>query len=752
LFKPKRKSGKKLSITRWVAGFFSVVGIAMLGIAGVGLFNLYKLDKEVAQARTSAARNELSMAMLALQKNVGRQSEILAHWDETRQQLTNPGYYGDWKSSRLQRAGVLADFFQELNLYDQHAAPLPGGSATKLTGQPRNSAGVTLFHPDRGLRHITHVAPVYSDPDRQVLLGYMQVEFDLVKALKQSRSFSYLEPDTLGTDYAGPPLPLEQLTRQISFEVSPAREFSLLKESVIRTTALFALLILAVAMIAYMAIQRRLARPLVDLASAIGSLRADESRPQHVETLATPFPLRELDTVRQAVQEYRQKLGDARTELENRNVSFQKQALQDALTGVFNRRAFDMDWEKLTGKLEGRVMPMAFLLFDCDHFKPINDTYGHHTGDKVLQTIAASVSQVLRAEDVLYRIGGDEFVTLLSHTDEEMALHIAQRCLESVRKQDFSQYGILEPVSISIGIAIGTVKSADDLTRIQAHADAAMYQAKRPGSEKIALYREGDITTDDALVATLETNALFQALANPEKMEMHFQRMEPLDGGQVYLEALCRIRHQEVLLTPDRFLPVVQSRRLESDFDLVVIRQIQAILEAGQIPPNTGISINLSAQSLGRPEIITQLIELTKLIEAHPLILEITETSLVPRLMEITYFLKILRSNGYKIALDDFGSGYSPLRYLSDLPVDIVKFDMSLVHQLQNGGRAGLVVIDFARLMIDAGYTLVAEGIENEDQLEKVRTLGFGFAQGFHIHRPTPIARLTANAEALVLA
>jgi EAL domain-containing protein (putative c-di-GMP-specific phosphodiesterase class I) len=277
---------------------------------------------------------------------------------------------------------------------------------------------------------------------------------------------------------------------------------------------------------------------------------------------------------------------------------------------------------------------------------------------------------------------------------------------------------------------------------MQARADAAMYQAKRPGSLKIALYREDDITADDALVASLEASALYQALANPEMIEMHYQRMEPLDDELTYLEALCRIRHENGLLSPARFMPIVQSRRLDADFDLAVIRRIYATIEAGQIPPGIGVSINLSAQSLGRPEVIALLIELTKFIEHHPLILEITETSLVPRLEEITYFLEILRSDGYKIALDDFGSGYSPLRYLSDLPVDIIKFDMALVHQLQDGGRAGVVVADFVRLMIDAGYTLVAEGIENEAQFAKVRSLGFSFAQGFLIERPRPVAEL----------
>lgn len=741
----------KPSITRWVAGFFSIAGLTLLGMGGLGIFQLYKLDNEIALARTQAARLEIDSAMRSLQEHVQRQGSVISNWDETRQQLVNPDYYGYWKSSRVQSAGLLSDLFLGLDLYNASAEPLPGGGSGKLVRLPKNRAGATLYFPDRGLRRITHITPVYTDSSNQVLLGYAQVEFDLIKALGQSRSFSMLDPNTLTTAYSGSPLSLDQLTGHLEFNISPPREFTLLKNSVINAYLVLALIILTSALVAYLAIQRKLARPLVDLANAIDNLKPDESHIQHVETLSMPFPLRELDTVRRSIQEYRQKLGDARIELENRNVAFQKQALQDSLTGAFNRRAFDNDWESLIRNLAGKSMHVAFLLFDCDHFKPINDTYGHHTGDKVLQMIADSVSQVLRAGDKLYRVGGDEFITVLSDADEETAMHIAKRCLEHVRAQNFTKFDIIEPVGISIGIALGNVTSTADLTRMQARADAAMYQAKRPGSLKIALYRESDNIADDVLVASLEASALYEALANPEKIEMHFQRMEPLDGGSIYFEALCRIRHENSLLSPDRFMPIVQSRRLDADFDLAVIRRIQSILESGQIPPGTGVSINLSAQSLDKPEIIALLIELTAHIARHPLILEITETSLVPRLDEITYFLELLRADGYKIALDDFGSGYSPLRYLSDLSVDIIKFDMALIHQLHNGGRASIVVADFARLMIDAGYALIAEGIENEAQYAKVRELGFSFAQGFHIERPKPVSEL-ADSSVSVLA
>jgi diguanylate cyclase (GGDEF)-like protein len=727
----------RLSISQWVATFFVVLSLIIAGLCGLGLYRLYQVDAEFDRSRLDAARKELSGTVSDLLVYLQHQSNSIATWDETKQQLVNPNYYGYWKSSRVQQSGLVSPIFSNLDLYDSAGFILPGGNPGSDIRITQDDADKTFYYPAKGLSLISHFIPLYSDEGQKFLLGYAQVSFDLVHALKRIHNFTYLRIDSLAIKNppSGPVL-LQDLPGHLSFEVTATHEIEMLENAVTRTYAILAFAMLVSAITAYLFVQRLLARPLADLASVIGNLQADESRMDYVEQLETPYLLKELDIVRQSIQDYRQKLSDARLALENSNITFQQQALQDSLTGLYNRRAYEEDWENLIKALAGHSEPIALLLFDCDHFKPINDTYGHQIGDLVLQTIAGAVNEVMRSGDRLYRLGGDEFATLLWGTDEQMAVQIAERCLDSVRKEDFRRLGVQEPVSISIGIAIDDISQADDLTRLQAHADSAMYMAKRPGNKKIAVYHKGEASSEDVLVASLETNALYQALAEPERMEIHYQRIAPLAGGYEYLEALTRIRHNGILLTPDRFLPVVQSRRLEAEFDLAVIRLIESNILSGVIPLKTGVSINLSAQSLHRPEIIAQLIELTQHAERHPLILEITETTLVPQLAEITHFLGILRTSGFKIALDDFGSGYSPLRYLADLPVDIIKFDMGLIHQLKNNDRASMVVADFARLMRDAGYSLVAEGVEDEALLLKVRSLGFSHVQGFHIDVP----------------
>lgn len=727
----------RISISHSVAAFFTVLSLIIAIMCALGLYRLYEIDAEFDRSRQAAASKELGNAVDDLADFLRQQSDNISRWDETRQQLVDPNYYGYWKTSRVQQAGVVSPVFSSIELYDSAGQILPGGGAASDAPIDPREVGKIQLTPGSGLEDIAHTFPLYSDEGKNFLLGYAQVSFDLVKALKHVHNLTYLRPDTLRLSTTSVSrMNLQDLPRFLGYEVTATPEIEMLEDAVTKTYIVLVIAMLVSAVTAYLFVQRLVATPLVELANVIDRLSADESTMDYVEALESPYMLKELDTVRQSIQDYRQKLSDARLALENSNITFQQQALQDSLTGLYNRRAFEEDWEKLITALDGYKEPMALLLFDCDHFKPINDTYGHQIGDLVLQTIAGAVNEVMRSGDRLYRIGGDEFATLLWDADEETALLIAERCLDSVRKEDFRRLGVLEPVSISIGIAIDEVSKYEDLTLLQAHADSAMYLAKRPGNKKIAVYHKGEAPSEDVLVASLETNALYQALAEPEKLEIHFQRMMPLNGGDEYLEALTRIRHQGSLLTPDRFLPVVQSRRLEAEFDLTVIRQIQATIESGAIPLNTGVSINLSAQSLHRPEIIAQLIELSKHAPKHPPILEITETTLVPQMAEITHFLGILRSSGFKIALDDFGSGYSPLRYLADLPVDIIKFDMGLIHQLKNQDRTSMVVADFARLMRDAGYSLIAEGIEDEDLLQKVRSLGFSHVQGFHIDVP----------------
>ena len=454
----------------------------------------------------------------------------------------------------------------------------------------------------------------------------------------------------------------------------------------------------------------------------------------------------ELENIRRSLYEYQLQLRELHGSLENQNREFHSQARQDVLTGCHNRRAYEEDWEKFRQELKTVPQGVAFLLFDCDRFKTINDTYGHAKGDRVLTIIADALVMALRANDRLYRLGGDEFATFLSRTTPAQAKQIAQRCQSLLDAANFSDLGINEPVGISIGIAFCAAEELEHIDELPKQADIAMYTAKQPGRNRIALYGDDTERASQTLVASRETSALFQALSTPGMIELHYQPIFSLPGHRSdYYEALARIRHNGELIMPDAFLPVISSRRLETQFDLAVLHQVDADLSSGQLPTGCGISINLSAQSLSALKSCRICWNCRATTRAIPLMLEITETSLITQINEVSTYLELLRTVNYRIAMDDFGTGYSPLRYLVDLPVDVVKFDISLVNKLGEDNRAGRVVADFARMMRDVGYVLVAEGVETEAALRKVESLGFSHVQGYLLGRPVPLAQLAAT-------
>lgn len=493
---------------------------------------------------------------------------------------------------------------------------------------------------------------------------------------------------------------------------------------------------------------RLLVQPIQALATALTDPRYDLA---HAETrLATPLPIYELEAIRRIVLDYRLQLRELHDALRNQNRTLHDQARRDALTGCRNRRVYDEEWNAhctLRSSVPGQT---AYLLFDCDRFRAINDSYGHAVADRVLALVADALTMALRAGDTLYRLGSDEFVTFLPSITVTQARRIAQRCQELVEATDFERLGIREPVTLSIGIAYSDADRSNEVGELPRRADIAMFSAKQPGHRRVAVYGSEADASSAGLVASRETAALFQALAEPGHIEMHYQPLfhlpdRRLDG----YEALARIRHQGELLGPGAFMPVVASRRLETEFDTAVLSQITQDLEAGKIPFGMGVSINLSAQSLVRAETVGHLLGMARYLRRNPLTLEITETSLITQISDVRRDLDRLREVGYRVAMDDFGTGYSPVHYLLDLPVDSVKFDISLIRKLADGGRAGEIVSGLARLMSEAGYPLVAEGIETDADLLRAEALGFTHAQGFLLGRPAVMAVPAHQADVL---
>jgi len=744
---------ESFSIKQIAFAFISVLLVLLCLIGGFAAYQTYAVTRSLEQHSQGAARSELAAAVKRLLGQTEEQAVNLARWDETRQQLVMPEYYTYWRDQRVYESGMLNSRLARTALYnpsgvllapspEKHRLPakLP---ASVLPHQPSSWLAI-----EAGTIALYYAFPVYSDENLQALLGHGLIRLDFMSALQRQQGFYSTDMASIKLALKpGETLAASQLFSRLSFVARPDPD-QLRFQGILSRTLLALFVLLAVStVLGFMAYDLLLMRPLRRLSDDIDAMQHDRFSDNPAR--AKPMRIVEMENIRRSLHDYQRQLRKLHGSLQHQNREFHSQARQDPLTGCHNRRAYEEDWEHTRQKLQAAPQGVAFLLFDCDRFKTINDTYGHATGDRVLTLIAEALGAALRANDRLYRLGGDEFAAFLARTTPTQAKQVAQRCQRLIDESAFAELGINEPVGISIGIAFCAADQLEHIDELPKQADIAMYTAKQPGHSRIALYGEDTERAAQALVASRETNALFQALASPGMVELHYQPIHGLPGHKVaYYEALARIRYNDELLMPDAFLPVISSRRLETEFDLAVLHQVDADLSSLQLPPGSGISINLSAQSISNPEIVSYLVELSRHNVRHPLMLEITEISLITQMAEVRTYLDLLRTVHYRIAMDDFGTGHSPLLYLVDLPVDVVKFDISLVNKLGQDDRAGQVVADFARMMNDAGYALVAEGVETAKVLSKVENLGFSHVQGYLLGRPVPLAQLVASLAA----
>jgi len=734
------------SIKQLAFAFLGVV-IAMMGlIAAFAAYQTHAVTRSLDQSSLDAARAELAAQFESLHGHLEEQVANLARWDETRQQFLIPEHYAYWRGQRVHESGMLTSWFATVALYTQAGLPLgadaePGFPATLPAPAVPHRPSAWLAHEGEAFV-LYHGFPVYGDESRQALLGYGLVRTDFMPALLRQKQFHFTDTDSVALALApGETLDADKLFSRLTYTALPAPHQPRFQKILSRTLLSMFGVLAVMTLFGFMAYNRLLVRPLGRLASDIDDMQ--QGRFHERREAAQPMRVIELEAIRRSLHDYQLQLRKLHGSLESQNREFHAQARQDALTGCYNRRAYEEDWADYRQALKDAPHDVAFLLFDCDRFKTINDTYGHAKGDRVLTTIAGALVMALRANDRLYRLGGDEFATFLPHTTLAQARQIAQRCQSLIEAAAFGDLGIGEPVSISIGIAHCAAAQVDEVDELPKRADIAMYTAKQPGRHRIAMYGDDPDRASQTLVASRETNALFQALAAPGMIELHYQAIHRLPDRTVdYYEALARIRYHGELILPAAFLPVVVNRRLEGEFDLAVLQQVDADLTAARVPAGAGISINVSAQSLARADVISQLLELSRHNGRHPLMLEITETSLVTQMDDVRSYLDLLGSVNYRIAMDDFGTGYSPLRYLVDLPVDVIKFDMSLVAKLGDTDRAATVVADLVHMMKDAGYALVAEGVESADTLARVESLGFSHVQGYLLGHPLPPAAL----------
>jgi len=336
----------------------------------------------------------------------------------------------------------------------------------------------------------------------------------------------------------------------------------------------------------------------------------------------------------------------------------------------------------------------------------------------------------------VYRLGGDEFATIHLDTNKQSCVKIAERCQQEISRSSLAKFGIDEPIRLSMGIASVDSPDVKELSDMIWQADIAMYSAKQPGQSHVAVYTEEMSQNSKGLLSSWINNAVYDALEQGTGITMYYQPIVNLKTDRIeYYEALVRIIRDGELISPLYIFQLVESRRIEVEMDLAIFRQIFHDLETTKIPPGKGVSINVSGPGIINTKVIQELKTFVPFLKQYKIVLEITETSLITQIEKASEHIQMLREMGFIIALDDFGSGYSSLSYLATMPVDIVKFDISLVRCMKKQNQENIIK-HLATMIQETGHQLLAEGIEDHESNLKIKTLGFDYGQGYFYGRP----------------
>ncbi|KAF6652524.1 EAL domain-containing protein [Enterobacteriaceae bacterium EKM102V] len=408
------------------------------------------------------------------------------------------------------------------------------------------------------------------------------------------------------------------------------------------------------------------------------------------------------------------------------------EALHDPLTGLLNRRGL----MPALGGCVKKSMPFTLMILDVDRFKSVNDALGHAAGDALLTEISGRLQAALRADDVLARTGGDEFVILLPGLATAEAADEAARRFTGVLSEPFTieDRKVISGCSIGICLCDGDVRQAEDML---AAADIALYEAKAAGRNGHVIF-SSRLASAAAERFSLE-NDLRSALANGELQLFYQPVVDSRSGVIVSYEALMRWYHPvRGSVPPSVFIPLAEQTGLIHEMGAFALRR--ACAEVANWPDNERIAVNLSPRQFREPGLagIVSLALQQSGLAPHRLELEITESALLENPEDSHRVIHELKEMGVHIVLDDFGTGYSSLSYLRTRLFSKIKIDQSFISDLHTDAGAAAIVGAVLTLCRELGLEVVAEGVEKEEQAEWLRTSGCALLQGFLFGRPGP--------------
>ena len=424
------------------------------------------------------------------------------------------------------------------------------------------------------------------------------------------------------------------------------------------------------------------------------------------------------------------------------------QATHDALTGLINRREFEVRLnEALRAVRADPSLSHVLMYLDLDQFKVVNDTCGHEAGDRLLKQITSVVQARIRTTDLLARLGGDEFGVLLTDCTLDTAGRIAENLRQAIREFRF----LWGDRVLNIGVSIGLVEingSAESLAAIMSAADVACYSAKDSGRNRVQTYRQGRVPERHR---EMQWVSRINKACDEDRLELLCQPIVPIRSGVEKLrhfELLLRMRDEHgQLVQPSEFIPAAERFNLMPTIDRWVVHQACSRLAHRRGDTSREpymLAVNISSTTLNDEQFLDFVVAELARTDLAPgaLCFELTETAAMTSLAAATHFIRELRARGCRFSLDDFGSGLSSFIFLKNLPVDFLKLDGQFMHNVTHDPIDRSMVEAIAQIGESMNIRTIAERVDSADVLARLADIGIQYAQGHYISAPQPVAAL----------
>lgn len=424
------------------------------------------------------------------------------------------------------------------------------------------------------------------------------------------------------------------------------------------------------------------------------------------------------------------------------------QASHDALTGLINRREFEVRIKQTlrNSQIENTIHSICFL--DLDKFKIINDTSGHAAGDEFLKQVSNTIQSLLRQTDVLARLGGDEFGIILNSCSIKKAESICNQIIKKIRATRFIWGENAFETGASIGI-VPVTKHTASVSEIMSSVDAACYEAKNKGRNCTQIFKPDDTDFLNHQIQTSWLQKIKKAINNND-FELYFQELHSINSEKPTfksIELLVRLNNENKVISPNSFIPTAERYNLMPTIDAWVIDNTFEFIKKYREKHNSEIkvSINLSGQSLSEDailELITNKLKEDNQISKELICFEITETATIANMSKAIKFIAQIKKMGCTFSLDDFGSGLSSFSYLKNMDVDNLKIDGVFIRDIHIDPTNRVFVESIHKISKIMGIKTTAEYVENKEILNCIKSIGIDYAQGYHFAKPAPVKTL----------